>query len=103
MVSNELKAHEIEINNQMIKAVRSASLKYKNYIEEKRMFQAKEKENSVMMLLDQEILRLKEKKKVSSEVCKTYNEEFVTITKEAGKQTNMSQMKLLFTKGNDCK
>ena len=29
MVSNELKAHEIEINNEMIKAVRSASLKYK--------------------------------------------------------------------------
>ena len=47
----------------MIKAVRSASLKYKNYIEENRMSQAKEKENSVMMLLDQEISGLKKKKK----------------------------------------
>ena len=87
MVSNKLKAHEVEINNEMIKAVHSASLKYKNYIEENRMFQAKEKENSVMMLLDQEISGLKEKKKVLSEVCKTYNEEFVTFMKEAGKQT----------------
>ena len=52
------------------------------------MFQAKEKENSVMMLLDQEITGLKEKKKVLSEVCK---------------HTDMSQMKLLLTKGNDCK
>ena len=86
MVSNKLKAHKVEINNEMIKAVRSASLKYKSYIEENRMFQAKEKENSVMMLLDQEISGLKEKKKVLSEVCKTYNEEFVTFTKEAGKQ-----------------
>ena len=103
MVSNELKAHQIEINNEMIKAVRSVSLKYKNYIEENRMFQAKEKENSVMMLLDQEISGLKEKKKVLSEVCKTYNEEFVTFTKEAGKQIDMSQMKLLLTKGNDRK
>ena len=55
------------------------------------------------MLLDQEISGLKEKKKVLSEVCKTYNEEFVTFTKEAGKQINMSQMKLFLTKGNDRK
>ena len=103
MVSNKLKAPKVEINNEMTKAVRNASLKYKNYIEENRMFQAKEKENSVMMLLDQEILGLKEKKKVLSEVCKTYNEEFVKFTKEAGKQRDMSQMKLLLTKGNDCK
>ena len=103
MVSNKLKAHEVEINNEMIKAVRSASLKYKSYIEENRMFQAKEKEISVMMLLDQEISGLKEKKKVLSEVCKTYNEEFVTFMKEAGKQIDMSQMKLLLTKGNDRK
>ena len=87
----------------MIKAVRSASLKYKSCIEENRMFQAKEKENSMMMLLDQEMLGLKEKKKVLSEVCKTYNEEFVTFMKEAGKQRDMSQMKLLLTKGNDRK
>ena len=56
-----------------------------------------------MMLLDQEISGLKEKKKILSEVCKSYNEEFVTFTKEAGKQTDMSQMKLLLTKGNDRK
>ena len=55
------------------------------------------------MLLDQEILGLEEKKKVSSEVCKTYNEEFATFTKASGEQTDMSQMKLLLTKGNDRK
>ena len=55
------------------------------------------------MLLDQEILGLEEKKKVLGEVCKTYNEEFVTFTKAAGKQTDLSQMKLLLTKGNDRK
>ena len=49
MVSNKLKAHKVEINNQMIKAVRSVSLNYKNYIEENRKFEAKEKENSVMI------------------------------------------------------
>ena len=54
------------------------------------MFQAKEKENIVMMLLDQEISVLKENKKVLSEVCKTYNEEFVTFMKEAGKQTDVT-------------
>ena len=54
----------------MIKAVCSALLKYKNYIEENRIIQAKEKENSVMVL-DQEISGLKEKKKVLNEVCKT--------------------------------
>ena len=36
---------------------------------------------------------LEEKKKVLSEVCKTYNEELVTFTKAAGEQTDMSQMK----------
>ena len=44
------------------------------------------------MLLDQEILGLEEKKKVLSEVCKIYNEEFVTFTKAAGELTDMSQM-----------
>ena len=39
------------------------------------------------MLLDQEILGLEEKKKVGSEVCKTYNKELVTFTKVAGEQT----------------
>ena len=103
MVSNKLKAHQVEINMEMIKAVRSASLKYKTYLEENRKLQAKEKENNVIMLLDQEILGLEEKKKVLSEVCKTYNEEFVTFTKAAGEQTDMSQIKLLLTKGNDRK
>ena len=56
-----------------------------------------------MMLSDPEISGLKEKKKVLSEVCKTYNEEFVTFMKEAGKQTDRSQVKLLLTKGNDRK
>ena len=55
------------------------------------MFRVKKKENSVMMLLGQEISGVKEKKKVLSEVCKTYNEEFVIFTKEAGKQTDMSK------------
>jgi len=32
MVSNKLKAREIEMNNEMIKAFRSASLQYKNYL-----------------------------------------------------------------------
>ena len=103
IVSNKLKAHQVEINIEMIKAVRSASLKYKMYLEEKRKLQAKQKENNVIMLLDQEILVLEEKKKVLSKVCKTYNEEFVTFTKAAGKQTDMSQIKLLHTKGNDQK
>ena len=55
------------------------------------------------MLLDQEILGLEEKKKVLSEVCKTCNKKFVTFTKAAGEQTDMSQMKLLLTKWNDRK
>ena len=103
MVSNKLKAHQVEINMEMIKVVHSASLKYKTYLEENRRLRAKEKQNNVIMLLDQEILGLEEKKKVLGEVCKTYNEEFVTFTKAAGKQTDLSQMKLLLTKGNDRK
>ena len=55
------------------------------------------------MLLDQEILGLGEKKNVLSKVSKTYNEKFVTFNKAAGEQTDMSQMKLLLTKGNDRK
>ena len=98
MVSNKLKAHQVEINMEMIKAVLSASLKYKTYLKENRKLQAKEKENNVIMLLDQEILGLEEKKKVLSEVCKTCNKKFVTFTKAAGEQTDMSQMKLLLTK-----
>ena len=39
------------------------------------------------MQLDQEILGLEERKKVLSEVCKIYNEEFVTFAKAAGEQT----------------
>ena len=70
MVSNKLKAHQVEINMEMIKAVRSASLKYKTCLEENRKLQAKEEEN-VIMLLDQEILGLEENKKVLQEVCKT--------------------------------
>ena len=76
-MSNKLKAHQMEINMEIIKAVHSASLKYKMYLVE----------------IDQEILGLEEKKKVLSEVCKTYNEELVTFTKAAGEQTDMSQMK----------
>ena len=56
MVSNKLKAHQVEINMEMIKAVLSASLKYKTYLKENRKLQAKEKENNVIMLLDQEII-----------------------------------------------
>ena len=100
MVSNKLKAHQVEINMEMTKAFRSASLKYKTYLEENRKLEAKEKENNVIMLLDQEILGFEEKKKVPSEVCKTYNEEF---TKAASEQTDMSQMKLLLIKGNNRK
>ena len=100
MVSNKLKTHQVEINTEIIKAVRSASLKYKTYLEENRKLQAKVKENNVTMLLDQEILGLEEKKNVLSEVRKTYNEEFVTFTKAAGEQIDMSQMKVLLTKGN---
>ena len=70
MVSNKLKAHQVEINMEMIKAVRSASLKYKTCLEENRKLQAMEEEN-VIMLLDQEILGLEENKKVLQEVCKT--------------------------------
>ena len=62
---------------------------------------AKEKENNVIMLI--EILALEEKRKVLNEVCKTYNEEFVTFTKVAGEQRDTSQMKLLLTNGNDRK
>ena len=68
---NKLKAHQVEINMGMIKAVRRASLKYKTCLEENTKLQAKEKENNVIMLLDQEILGLEEKKNVVSEVCKT--------------------------------
>ena len=71
MVSNKLKAHQVEINMEMIKAVRSVSLKYKTCLEENRKLQAKEEENNVVMLLDQEILGLEENKKVLQEVCKT--------------------------------
>ena len=71
MVSNKLKAHQVEINMEMMKAVLSATMKYKTYLTENRKLQAKEKENNVMMLLDQEILGLEEKKNVVSEVCKT--------------------------------
>ena len=70
MVSNKLKAHQVEINMEMIKAVRSASLKYNTCLEENRKLQAMEEEN-VIMLLDQEILGLEENKKVLQEVCKT--------------------------------
>ena len=87
MVSNKLKAHQVEINMEMMKAVLSATLKYKTYLTENRKLQAKEKENNVIMLLDQEILGLEEKKNVVSEVCKTYNKELVTFTKAAGEQT----------------
>ena len=103
MMFNKLKAHQVEINMGMIKAVRRASLKYKTCLEENAKLQVKEKENNVIMLLDQEILGLEEKKKVLSKVCKTYNKKFVTFTKAAGEQTDMSQMKLLLTKWNDRK
>ena len=42
MVSNKSKAHQVEINIEMIKAVSSASLKYKTYLDENRKLQAKE-------------------------------------------------------------
>ena len=38
-----------------------------------------------------------------SKVCKTYNEEIFTFTKAAVEQTDMLQMKLLLTRGNDQK
>ena len=41
VVPNKLKAHLVEINIEMRKAVRSASLKYKTYLEENRKLQAK--------------------------------------------------------------
>ena len=103
MVSNKLKAHQVEITIEIIKAVRSASLKYKTYLEENRKLQAKEKEDNVIMLLDQEMSKLEEKEKVLSEVCKIYNEEFVTFIKAVGEQTYTSQIRLLLTYGNDCK
>ena len=90
MVSNNLKAHQVEITIEMINANRSASLKYKPYLGENRKLQAKEKEDNVIILLDQEISGLEEKKKFLSEVYKSYNEEFVTFTKAAGEQTDMS-------------
>ena len=65
--------------------------------------QAKEKENNVIMLLDQEILTLEEKTKVLKEVCKTCNEESAIFTKAASEQRDTSQMKLLLTNGNDRK
>ena len=63
MVSNKLKAHQVEINMEMIKAVRSTSLKYKTYLEENRKLQAKEKENNVIMLLDKKYWDLRKRKK----------------------------------------
>ena len=72
----------------MIKAIRSASLKYKTYLQENRMLQVKEKEDNVIMQLDQEISGLEEKKKVLSEVCKTYNEEFITFTHQCSWRTD---------------
>ena len=41
MVSNKLKAHQVEINMEMIKAVCSTSSKYKTYLEENRKLQRK--------------------------------------------------------------
>ena len=93
MMSNKLKAHQVQITIEMIRASRSASLKYKMYLEEKIKLQAKEKKDDVLVLLDQKISGLEEKKKVLSEVCKTYNEEFVTFTKATVEKTDMSQMK----------
>ena len=92
-MSNKLKAHQVQITIEMIRASRSASLKYKMYLEEKIKLQAKEKKDDVLVLLDQKISGLEEKKKVLSEVCKTYNEEFVTFTKATVEKTDMSQMK----------
>ena len=42
MLSNKSKVHQVEINMEMIKAVSSASLKYKTYLDENRKLQAKE-------------------------------------------------------------
>ena len=63
MMSNKLKAHQVQITIEMIRASRSASLKYKMYLEENRKLQVKEKKDDVLMLLDQKISGLGGKEK----------------------------------------
>ena len=43
MVSNKLKAYQVEITIEMIKSVRNASFNYKTYLEENRKLQARKK------------------------------------------------------------
>ena len=47
------------------------------------------------MQLDHKISGIEEKKIVLKEVCKTYNGEFVSLTKAAGEQRELSEMKIL--------